>query len=75
MGFEYQLPFDHNCIYYILWHSQMNTATGRPLCREPFLHDDRARAIMKLDLSRFDAAALIAFNAIKENDYGIKTDG
>ena len=28
-----------------------------------------------LDLSRFDAAPLIAFTATKETDYGIETDG
>ena len=29
----------------------------------------------KLDLSRFDAAPLIAFTVIKETDYGTETDG
>ena len=29
----------------------------------------------KLDLSRFDAAPLIAFTATKETDYGTETDG
>ncbi|PYC46952.1 IS6 family transposase, partial [Litorivita pollutaquae] len=28
-----------------------------------------------MDLSRFDAAPLIAFTATKETDYGIETDG
>jgi hypothetical protein len=28
-----------------------------------------------LDLSRFDAAPLIAFTATKETDYGTETDG
>ncbi|WP_321831687.1 hypothetical protein [Thalassovita sp.] len=28
-----------------------------------------------LDVSRFDAAPLIAFTAAKETDYGIETDG
>ncbi|SHK65956.1 hypothetical protein SAMN05444000_1584, partial [Shimia gijangensis] len=31
--------------------------------------------LIKLDLSRFDAAPLIAFTATKETDYGTETDG
>ena len=31
--------------------------------------------ILSLDLSRFDAAPLIAFTATKEIDYGTETDG
>lgn len=32
-------------------------------------------AILSLDLSRFDAAPLIAFTATKETDYGTETNG
>ena len=32
-------------------------------------------ASLTLDLSRFDAAPLIAFTATKETDYGSETDG
>ncbi|SLN64961.1 hypothetical protein PSJ8397_03404 [Pseudooctadecabacter jejudonensis] len=32
-------------------------------------------AFTELDLSRFDAAPLIAFTAIKETNYGTETDG
>jgi hypothetical protein len=31
--------------------------------------------LMKVDLSRFDAAPLIAFTATKETNYGTETDG
>jgi hypothetical protein len=33
------------------------------------------RALVTMDLSRFDAAPLIAFTVTKETDYGIETDG
>ena len=35
----------------------------------------RGRGSRRLDLSRFDAAPLIAFTATKEIDYGTETDG
>ncbi|MEO9515695.1 MAG: hypothetical protein ABJG55_08205, partial [Paracoccaceae bacterium] len=37
-------------------------------------HTDSHRP-QRLDLSRFDAAPLIAFTATKETDYGTETDG
>ena len=37
--------------------------------------DAQIMAILKLDLSRFDAAPLIAFTATKETDCGTETDG
>ncbi|MDG1421154.1 MAG: ankyrin repeat domain-containing protein [Tateyamaria sp.] len=37
--------------------------------------DNRGRSVWLLDLSRFDAAPLIAFTVTKETDYGIETDG
>jgi hypothetical protein len=36
---------------------------------------DHGRPVNDLDLSRFDAAPLIAFTATKETDYGTETDG
>jgi hypothetical protein len=43
-------------------------------------HQSRLMAVSKakttdVDMSRFDAAPLIAFTAAKETDYGIETDG
>ena len=35
----------------------------------------RAQELLRLDLSRFDAAPLIAFTVTKETDYGTETDG
>ena len=34
-----------------------------------------SRKFLDLDLSRFDAAPLIAFTAPKETEYGTETDG
>jgi hypothetical protein len=39
------------------------------------LKEHQAGLGAKLDLSRFDAAPLIAFTATKEIDYGTETDG
>ena len=37
--------------------------------------DAAIHTLRDLDLSRFDAAPLIAFDATKETDYGTETDG
>jgi hypothetical protein len=45
--------------------------------KKPQTSKDAAEKVVKdiLDLSRFDAAPLIAFTATKETHYGTETDG
>jgi len=50
-------------------------AQGVFLTSEPFISVIGGLLPIALDLSRFDAAPLIAFIAAKETDYGNETDG
>jgi len=56
-----------------------SAGSGSLICSERLRRIDRLTvrpgSCCKLDLSRFDAASLIAFTVTKETDYWTETDG